>query len=430
MQLPKEFIDRIEVQFGEEASAFLDALDCEPITSVRFHPRKYRPAMKGQSIDWEPLGLFLDERPIFTLDPYFHAGHYYVQEASSMYLGHVLQSMDLPDHPVVLDACAAPGGKSTQILSHLDGKGVLIANEILKNRAQTAADNLAKWGYLNFIVTSAPTQQFRQIQPEFDLIVTDAPCSGEGLFRRDPKATEQWSLANAKMCSERQADILDDLWPLVKPGGYLIYSTCTFNPDENERQIERLLKSENAEFIPIVHSFSEVAEPMPGMAAFYPNRSAGEGFFIAVIRKKGEIVGRGNTTEDLDSNYFTCPHAILPFENKNLALSPTAMHWMKNYGRAFHIIKSGLTVGEESRKGFIPHNDLSYSPFYQTELYPIRELDHRDALRYLKGESLRGIGAKGYHLVTYQKARLGWVKEIGNRTNNAYPKYLRIRMDI
>jgi 16S rRNA C967 or C1407 C5-methylase (RsmB/RsmF family)/NOL1/NOP2/fmu family ribosome biogenesis protein len=430
MQLPLEFIHRIQVQFGDSSDAFLEALNHKPVTSIRFHPLKSQPEMSGQPIDWEPLGMFLNERPIFTLDPFFHAGHYYVQEASSMYLGHVLKTINLPDNPTVLDACAAPGGKSTQILSHLNGKGVLIANEILKKRAQTAADNLSKWGYLNFIVTSAPTEQLYHVHPEFDAIITDAPCSGEGLFRRDKKAIEEWSVENTEMCSSRQSDILDHLWPLVKPGGYLIYSTCTFNPDENEKQIERLIDSEDAELVPISGEFDQIEQPMPGTAAFYPHRTSGEGFFMAVVRKKGIIVENPTFSKSAESDYFTRPHAILPFESKQLALSHDANHWMQNYGRAFHIIKSGLTVGGESRKGFIPHHDLSYSPFYNAVLYPTRELEHPEALRYLKGESLSGIGAKGYHLARYNGINLGWVKEIGHRTNNAYPKFLRIKMDI
>lgn len=430
MTLPKEFTERIVSQFGHSSDIFLRALNNEPVTSVRFHPLKYTPEMNGTSVDWESLGLFLDERPVFTLDPYFHAGHYYVQEASSMFLGSVLKQIHLPEHPIVLDSCAAPGGKSTQLLSYLNGKGVLIANEILKNRAQIAADNLSKWGYLNFVVTSASTAQYRSVGPEFDLIVTDAPCSGEGLFRRDKKAMEEWSFANAAMCSSRQADILDDLWPLIKPGGYLIYSTCTFNPDENELQIQRLLKESDAELVPLEISSHQIEQPLSGTAAFYPHKTRGEGFFIAAVRKRGESVESTANNNETASDYFTCPHAILPFENKRLALSPVAMDWMKRYGKVFHIIKSGLTVGEETRKGFVPHHDLSYSPFFNTDLYPTRELEHSNALRYLKGESLRGIGAKGYHLITHQNAQLGWVKEIGHRTNNAYPKHLRIRMDI
>lgn len=314
--LPDDFTDRISRQFPDEAAKFLSALEEPGLTSIRIHPQKWKritgdPGRPGEPVPWSRNGFFLDERPSFTLDPLFHAGSYYVQEASSMFLEHVLTELWPDEAPgLILDACAAPGGKTT-LMASLFPDAMVVANEIIRTRVPALMENSIKWGTGNIAVTRNNPARFSALPGFFDLILTDAPCSGEGLFRKDPNARREWTPDNARHCSLRQRAILSDLWPAVRPGGCLIYTTCTFNSEENERNIAWLLEQTGGECVPLDMSsassdmsdsgekrdcdgdknasrFRDVTEIREGPVTaygFFPHRVRGEGFFLSIIRK-------------------------------------------------------------------------------------------------------------------------------------------------
>ncbi|MCA1744285.1 MAG: RsmB/NOP family class I SAM-dependent RNA methyltransferase, partial [Bacteroidales bacterium] len=238
--LPEAFIQRLQGQMGTSMLKLVDALQQDPVLSVRMNIHKLAvPQWENvEEVPWCPSGYYLSQKPLYTLDPLFHAGCFYPQEASSMVLDWLVRKVcDLPERPVVLDLCGAPGGKSTLLASILDGKGLLVANEVIKSRATILAENVSKWGFANCVVTRSDPSKFADLTSMFDLMVVDAPCSGEGMFRKDDRAIEEWSAANAQMCALRQQRILTDAWPALKQDGYLIYSTCTFNPSENEENM-------------------------------------------------------------------------------------------------------------------------------------------------------------------------------------------------
>ena len=268
--LPPAFEQRIRRQLGSETEAFLQALNAPAPVSIRLNPGKTPiPADPGTTgngtrpVPWCPEGLYLPERPAFTLDPLLHGGAYYVQEASSMFLAHVLRQL-LPAAPVrMLDLCAAPGGKSTLAASLLPPGSLLVANEVIRSRAAILRENIIKWGQDNIVVTNNDPAGFAPLEGAFDLILVDAPCSGEGMFRKDPAAIAEWSEANARLCAERQRRILADIWQCLRPGGTLVYSTCTYNPDEDEAILEWLLSEWDAETIPLPCPFPGVTPPNP-----------------------------------------------------------------------------------------------------------------------------------------------------------------------
>ncbi len=323
--LPVAFVRRIREQFPDEHPDFTSALNHPPRTSIRLNPHKWgrihsRPDPPGDPVPWSLHGRFLQERPSFTHDPLFHAGSYYVQEASSMFLERVLagpQSVFQEGHSdsgpesssagmagmpalssrkphAILDACAAPGGKTT-LLAALFPESLVVANEVIRSRVPPLLENNIKWGTGNIVVTQNDPSHFNRLPGFFDLILTDAPCSGEGLFRKDPSARREWTPENARHCALRQRSILTGLWPALRPGGLLIYTTCTFNPEENERNVAWLLEQTGGESVrvdagavpdhPQLPAIREVPYgPVTGYY-FYPHHSQGEGFFLSVIRK-------------------------------------------------------------------------------------------------------------------------------------------------
>ena len=247
--LPALFEERMRKLLPEESEAFFAALQTEPPVSIRLNPGKPVPISRlfpdeqiGLPVSWCESAYYLKSRPVFTLDPCLHSGTYYVQEASSMFLYHIFGQI-LPAHPVrVLDLCAAPGGKSTLIASRLSSGSLLVANEVIRSRAGILKENMIKWGTSHVVVTNNDPADFHHLKGAFDIIVVDAPCSGEGMFRKDPGAIQEWNESNLQLCSERQQRILADIWPCLKPSGFLVYSTCTYNPGENEAILERLIR--------------------------------------------------------------------------------------------------------------------------------------------------------------------------------------------
>ncbi len=440
IEFPPDFIKYVteDLYLG---TALLDGLSSESPTSVRTNPQKPLPQLNSPtSIPWCAHGYFLPERPLFTKIPLFHAGCLYPQEAGSMVLDYVLREIKLPQTSVVLDLCAAPGGKSTLITSYLDNHGLLVSNEIVNSRSKILKENICKWGYKNNVVTNNAPSDFERLPNFFDALVVDAPCSGEGMFRKDPASRNEWSLENVQMCAERQRSIIEDVWDTLKEGGYLIYSTCTFNSSENENNVKWMLDHYDADLIsiPTPEGFFTGRDGI-GFYGF-PGQSQTEGFYIAILQKcssdnrkakktKKQILVPYRDLESLQSIIDCSDLSIFQFNERLLAAPTEQVENMLLLQNNLHIILWGTTIGELSRKGIIVDQHLAYSHAIQHFL-PEIEVDEWTALHYLKGETpkLPSETPIGNCAICYGGSQLGWIKNMGNRYNNPFPKEYRIRM--
>lgn len=441
----------MQTLLGAEYPAFENAYETKAPVSIRINPHKFSSSVHLETIPWTSNGYYLEERPVFTLDPSFHAGIYYVQEASSMFLEQAFkQHVELSGALNVLDLCAAPGGKSTHILSLLNDQSLLVSNEVIKTRAYILKENLQKWGCSNVVVTNSDPERFSALKGFFDVIVVDAPCSGEGLFRRDEEAIREWSPENIQLCVGRQQRILEAAWPALKPGGILIYSTCTFNTKEDEENLDWLLKKYEAETLAIEcdpgWGITEVQSASGGTGyKFFPHKVKGEGFFLSVIRKRAG--------EEYVLNYKKLKN---PFTNIPKEFLADTQSWLRNtslkkvlFGEQMlaipeskqeeiiyltnhlHIVSCGLEVGEVKKKNVVPSPALALSLALNKEYFPLLELEYKNALRFLAKENFEVELPEGdWILVSYQFIPLGWIKKINNRFNNYYPVEWRIRMSI
>ena len=295
---PTAFESRMRYSLGSAWDLFASAHKVSLPVTIRINPEKYKTSQETRAVPWSAYGRYLPERPVFTLDPFFHAGAYYVQEASSMFLEQAFTQIADPKQPLmVLDLCAAPGGKSTPLLSLINQKSLLVADAVIRSRAITLQENIQKWGNSNVVVTNNDPQDFQRLEGLFDMIIIDAPCSGEGLFRKDPRAIKEWSPDQVALCSKRQRRIVADIWPTLKEDGILIYSTCTYNTLENEENLKWLKSSCDVAFLPLQledgWGIETIAQDGIVGYRFYPHRVDGEGLFMAVMRKKE---GRRNLT--------------------------------------------------------------------------------------------------------------------------------------
>ncbi|MBQ6750967.1 MAG: rRNA cytosine-C5-methyltransferase [Bacteroidaceae bacterium] len=410
MRLPNDFEQAMTNILGKDEYARLaEALSMPAPTSIRINPQKIEAEelailKEAEQVPWCKDGFYLKERPSFTFDPLFHAGCYYVQEASSMFLAHVLKQY--VNEPVVaLDLCAAPGGKSTLALSELPEGSLLIANEVVRQRANILAENLTKWGNPNCIVTNNYAEDFQAFSHTFDLIICDAPCSGEGMFRKDPASIGEWSLANVETCWRRQRDIVSNIWHTLKEGGILIYSTCTYNPKEDEENVAWMVETLGAEVLS--------CKPLPNWGLtetnthFYPHRTKGEGFFISVLRK--------TSTDEAP---------VVGHRKKNL---PAQL--LQQARRTLKVIYAGMEAPLQTDKHGRPNHSLALSNNLDRTAYPMVEVDESQAIAYLRTEALQlsPDTPRGYVLLTYKGHPLGFVKNIGSRANNLYPAEWRIR---
>jgi len=435
--LPEAFLSRIQNE-SFPGLQLIQALDTPSPISVRFHPKKQKPEFEINGlVSWCEAAVYLNERPQYVFDPLFHAGAYYPQEAGSMVLDSVLRQLNLPTDPKVLDLCAAPGGKSTLIASFLDNKGMLVANEVIQQRARILKENLTKWGYSNTVVTNNDPEDFQRLPQFFNLMVVDAPCSGEGMFRKDPAARDEWSDDNVRLCAGRQKRIVMDVWDALVPGGILVYSTCTFNSSENEENVIWFMKELGAELVSI-----ELPEPVVkgrNGIGFYciPGISETEGFYIAVLQKPDEPLIRQRTTrksefrvqkDTLDCGNYAdlTDYELMNWNEILLALPKKYSDSMLHVQAQMRLQKLGTTIGEISRKGIIPNEELALNPFFNQYKERI-DLTKEQALFYLRGDTFPLSGEHGYQLVTFQNEPLGWMKHLGNRFNNLYPKEWRIR---
>ncbi|MGY6745043.1 MAG: methyltransferase RsmF C-terminal domain-like protein [Cecembia sp.] len=455
-KLPSAFEARMKAFLGaEEYLDFKASLEKEPMTSIRLNPFKVAPKLNTlQLVPWSQWGYFLEERPSFTLDPLFHAGSYYVQEASSMFLEYIMEYIQAPKDGLFLDLAAAPGGKSTLLSSYLNQEGFLVANEVIKARATILKENIIKWGLGNTLVSNNDPEHFSGLEGFFDLVMVDAPCSGEGMFRKDINARSEWSEDHVLLCAQRQERIMDKAGSLVKGGGYLIYSTCTFNEKENE-DILSFICSEFAYEpirIPIdptwgIVETKTVIEGNPYFGyRFYPHKVNGEGFFITVLKRPED----GFSQEAPKTKDFKHPHIRLESRSiekqliAKLGLPENSCIYSVNgsYFRMNDNFKShfeylcrflnlkyfGVELGKFSKDQFLPTHEWAQSIFPKND-FPHFELNEKEALDYLRKEDIQPQGLpEGWVLLTYRKSPLGWIKNLGNRTNNYYPKEWRIRL--
>ena len=451
--LPALFEERMRKLLPEESEAFFAALQTEPPVSIRLNPGKPVPISRlfpdeqiGLPVSWCESAYYLKSRPVFTLDPCLHSGTYYVQEASSMFLYHIFGQI-LPAHPVrVLDLCAAPGGKSTLIASRLSSGSLLVANEVIRSRAGILKENMIKWGTSHVVVTNNDPADFHHLKGAFDIIVVDAPCSGEGMFRKDPGAIQEWNESNLQLCSERQQRILADIWPCLKPGGFLVYSTCTYNPGENEAILERLIRKYGARSIEIAPLFPGI---VPGNSTahcyhFYPHRIPGEGFFTGVVQKtEGEEFRAGKVRKNTKHTppllpgdiraYIRTPEYYRPYAKDIIIGVIPEQHseFIQLLEANLHILYQGCEIAEIINRKSKPLPSLALWQGLNKANCALLDTDRMTALTFLKKEDIPVPPKTAeWLLVTYRGQGLGWCKHLGNRLNNYYPKEWRIRMTI
>ena len=410
MHLPEDFIRHTREIMGDELfNRFLDALDKEPPVSIRLNPLKLTGIEGGEQVPWCQYGFYLESRPQFTLDPRLHQGAYYVQEASSMFVHHVL-SQWVTSAVTMLDLCAAPGGKTTCAIAALPRGSMVYANEPIHKRAQVLSENIQKWLSdtnekdlaTRVVTTNSYPKDYSKSNITFDVILCDVPCSGEGMFRKDPNAIKEWSTAKVRQCQQLQQSIVEDAWRCLRPGGLLIYSTCTLNTIENEQNIQWILDNFNCEVLPVSTSpeWHITGSLLKGfdqpVYRFIPGTSRGEGLFMAAIRKGQEEGSKriDKWSKKSSHNYELC--------TMNSKLSTPA-----------------LTILEPT---FL--NDL-----HEAADAPRIEIARPQAISYLRREAitLPPDTPRGIVMLTYEGNALGLAKNIGNRANNLYPKEWRIR---
>lgn len=442
---PVAFEERMKNQLGKDWPKFEGAHRQPAPTSIRINPQKSS-ALELERIAWTDFGYYLNERPSFTFDPLFHGGAYYVQEASSMFIEQALkQTVDLTKPIRVLDLCAAPGGKSTHLLSLLGEQSLLVANETIRARATVLAENICKWGNPNVVITNNDPQDFKSLNGFFDVILVDAPCSGEGLFRKDTSAINEWSVENTELCSLRQQRILQEIWPTLKENGILIYSTCTYSQKENYESVASFINNKRAKNLLLA------TDPAWGVTEteyqnvtgyqFFPHSVKGEGFFISVIQK----------TEKEDEPFIRTKKN---FKNAPKEVISQLADWLKHSDNTRYIFHNDLVISTRKdqveviefiserlrviQKGtalctvkhtrLIPEHALALSVQINSKNFSCAELSHEQAIAYLRKDSfLLASEIKGHTLITHQNLPIGWANHLGNRTNNLYPSEWRIR---
>ena len=450
MNLPEEFIKLIESYRAPQLAGLGEALLTTPEVSVRINPLKSRrlAASADTRVPWCYEGVYLPERPRFTFSPELHQGVYYVQDASSMFINHVLKSLLDGKGPVrYLDACAAPGGKTTAAISALPAGSTVGANEYVAARAAVLRENLAKWGYPPTTVTCGPVSRFGEQTGAYDVIAADVPCSGEGMMRKEAVAVEQWSPQLVEKCAALQREIVSELWPALAPGGLLIYSTCTFNRTENEEMVAYLVKQFGAESVEVPSAMA-----FPGIAGgidtpyhcyrFIPGRTRGEGLFMAVLRKpdddlpnceprrpkKNKARGEKGSKPDMALKSVmewiegpAAEGAKCTREGDEIWIEPTVHPLWRGVVPRLH----AATV---KGKDIIPSQHLALSRMLRREAMRECEVDARTAIDYLscKAVALPDGTPRGIVLLTYGGEPLGFVKNLGGRANNLYPRQWRI----
>jgi 16S rRNA C967 or C1407 C5-methylase (RsmB/RsmF family)/NOL1/NOP2/fmu family ribosome biogenesis protein len=466
IKLPHKLISSLEKIKGFDKEAFEKVHESgEQVTSVRINPEKISSMVSGQSsmesqisnspftihyspIPWSSHGYYLDKRPSFTLDPLFHAGTYYVQEASSMFLEEALkQTVDLTKPLRVLDLCAAPGGKSTLIQSLISEKSLLVSNEVIKSRVNILTENIIKWGSDNVIVTNNDPKDFSRVENYFDVVVIDAPCSGSGLFRKEPDAINEWSEENVNLCNYRQQRIIADAMPSLKLNGILIYSTCSYSKQEDEDILDwmterfevkslRLKVEENWNIVETISSKTK------GYGyRFYPDKLKGEGFFIAAVQKiegndfhfpktKKNNSEKLTKYEELIVRKWISDNTGLTFLKNNEFVYAIPSNLLGDFSflqSSLYIKKAGVLLGKIAHGELIPEQQLALSNIINDDIQSIN-FTKDQARNYLRKEEIKiETNLKGWCIVKYEDQNLGWIKILQNRINNYYPSEWRVR---
>jgi 16S rRNA C967 or C1407 C5-methylase (RsmB/RsmF family)/NOL1/NOP2/fmu family ribosome biogenesis protein len=458
--LPKSFLKRMEKKLGEEYPQFLESLDQEASVSVRKNPiKKSNLFNHEEAVPWNSDAYYLKERPEFVFDPMIHAGSYYVQEASSMLFAN---GIDFSTDLRILDLCASPGGKSTLLLSKMSDNSILFSNELVNKRADILKENLVKWGYTNVVATSNRAEDFSPLNAYFDVVLVDAPCSGEGMFRKNNKALSEWAENKAFVCSIGQKDILDEAIKLVKHNGLLIYSTCTYSEEENEQIVEWFHKKYQGMVLPaslnlksewgVRKEFVSVRKNIEQeINKCYPHKIRGEGMFIAAFRiqnnlhfehkrlkKFQSVLSRLSKDELYEVGNFidSTKHEIelRKYQDSIYALPKPYLNEVEMSFIKFNTILAGSLVGKINKKNkeLIPVHNLAMSGLMRAD-FPFMELDKREALHYLKKQDLNKMPENipgGWFLAKHQGTNLGFMKNVKNRLNNFYPREWVIRKNL
>lgn len=449
MNLPISLINSLSKIKHFDETAFINIHQSgEQITSIRLNPLKtvsnYPLSIIHSSVPWSSKGYYLQHRPSFTLDPLFHAGVYYVQEASSMFLEQaVKQTTDTSQPLLVLDLCAAPGGKSTLLQSIISKESLLVSNEVIQSRVNILKENIIKWGSSNVVVTNNDPKDFSSLHGLFDVVVIDAPCSGSGLFRRDAEAINEWSEANVQLCSQRQQRIIADVWNCLKEDGVLIYSTCSYSAEEDEEILDWLVAKSKVESIKVkLKEEWGIDEVQSAKGAygyrFWPNKVKGEGFFIAVFRKKEETdevrmkikKGAVPSKEDIgiSSTWLQSTENVsFILQGQNIAIVPSLWHTTIQYFmQQLKVRYAGVELGTIAKNDLLPEHALALSTIINKNIFSV-DLNEEQALTYLRKNDLQIESShKGWALAKYNGFNLGWMKMLGNRINNYYPKEWRV----
>jgi 16S rRNA C967 or C1407 C5-methylase (RsmB/RsmF family)/NOL1/NOP2/fmu family ribosome biogenesis protein len=443
----EEFIKRISAQEYIDPDALLSALKKPSPVSIRINQAKWNniPA-DGEAVPWSGNGYYLPSRPSYTLDPLFHSGCYYPQEASGMFLEEVLlQTAGSLKNLHVLDLCGAPGGKSILLSDMIGNDSLLVANDVIRSRASILTETITKWGSDNTIVTQNDPSAFGKLPGFFDIIMVDAPCSGEGMFRTDI-AVSEWSPENTALCAERQKRILMDIWPALKEDGILIYSTCTFNPCENEENMMWMIGRNEAESVKLdLKSFRDITEiDRNGIFGygFFPDRVRGEGFFFSVIRKKSrqeykfpkshylpELKPGKSDLAVVSAWTDFKSERIIKWGDEIIAL-PCNMEEYTHLFRNLKVVKGGTVISVTKQNDNIPSHGLALSVRLNKDPFPLLELSLNDAISYLRRDYFNVTDIpKGWNIMTFSGINLGFIKNLGNRVNNYFPVEWRIRLD-
>lgn len=465
--LPEAFVAMLRGYGFAAVDPLLDALaGGEPVTAVRPNTGKgiVFPDTLGRQVPWLPAARYLDERPVFALDPAWHQGLYYVQDASSMAFTLIVKDIvtaHFGNRPIrVLDACAAPGGKSIAALEACPDGTALVCNEFDGRRARILAENIAKYGYPAVAVTSSDTKAFAALGEEFDLAIVDAPCSGEGMMRKEPEAIAQWSDDLVKQCAALQREILTNVWQALRPGGVLIFSTCTFNALENEANLAYLAEELGAQ--PIELPVGKLPGTAPTYDGRYPGRHffpgcvEGEGLFAAMVAKPGKWEpappeGEASKQKTRKSDKTKAPkpdasaldfarsvlanpddYVIVNKDDTFSALPVAHAAFFGRLARAAHTLRCGLPLFTLKGRDMVPAPELALSTAIRPDAFPIVDLSPDAALAYLHGNSLTDIPdglPRGFALAACRNVPMGFIKNIGPRANNLYPDAWRLRID-
>lgn len=444
---PAYFLDGLTGAPGFDRDAFAEAHLTASPTSVRINPNKRTTFDNTQPVPWCKDGFYLAERPSFTFDPLFHAGSYYVQEASSMFIDTIVRQIKLQvAEPLkILDLCAAPGGKSTLLASTMNDNDLLVANEIIKTRVPILTDNLTRWGNANTIVTNNDAKDFGRMSGFFDVILVDAPCSGSGMFRKDPDAMNEWSEGNVKLCHQRQERILAHVYPALAEDGYLTYSTCSYSPEENEQVLDWLCETFGMESmrIDIQADWGIIETQSANHKAWgyrlYPDKVKGEGLFAACLIKRESAGNKSShkhkfqklNSKEIDPlrQYITNSDEQHFFKVGDDWLVIPGVHKesMLSLQHNLYLKKSGIRLGKLAGRDLIPDHELALSLIINKDTFQQTELTKEQAIAYLRRDNFElDIIGRGWNLMAFNGHILGWAKLLPNRINNYYPKELRI----